>query len=226
MDASLASDSATAPSRRRCAYLRGALHLPIPFDRLTPTPVASSPDARGIRPSDLPDVLGSGTCPTPLPRLTPLRWLGNAGRLIGRAYRRDGRGSPIEATQRAGRVQTPDHQRRVHPLNFSCHFLTSLTGGVECLHLPQASAGFVNRFLAQFVTSVAAQPETLAQAAADAESLPKKLAEHLKPALIRMADWTEQTNPDTAKAMRKREPKSIFSFSRTPAEGVAGMEAL
>ncbi len=141
----------------------------------------------------------------------PSRW----PRISNRSYATCGAGANSRSSE-ASPSDPPSPVTLLHPL----------TGGVECLHLPQASAGFVNRFLAQFVTSVAAQPETLAQAAADAESLPKKLAEHLKPALIRMADWTEQTNPDTAKAMRKREPKSIFSFSRTPAEGVAGMEAL
>ena len=94
--------------------------------------------------------------------------------------------------------------------------LQVIRGGQECLHLPQSSAGFVNRFLAQFVTSVEGgrgeQPEE--------PPLPKKLSEMMKPALELLAEIAGDPK------IKKREAKSIFSFSRTVPEGVKGMEAL
>ena len=86
---------------------------------------------------------------------------------------------------------------------------------MECLHLPQSSAGFVNRFLAQFVMACER----------DSPSVPapppaKKLSEVMKPGLELLAEIAGDPK------IKKREPKSIFSFSRAVPEAVKGMEGL
>ncbi|KAG8907819.1 hypothetical protein FRB99_001992 [Tulasnella sp. 403] len=88
-------------------------------------------------------------------------------------------------------------------------------GGQECLHLPQSSAGFVNRFLYQFVTTLEREnPSTGPNQA----PLPKKLSEMMKPALELLAEIHGEPK------IKKREAKSMFSFSRAAPEAVKGME--
>lgn len=93
--------------------------------------------------------------------------------------------------------------------------LQVIRGGQECLHLPQSSAGFVNRFLVQFVSSISGE-----QGQPQVPEWPKKLSEAMKPGLELLAEIAGDPK------IKKREAKSIFSFSRTPVEGVKGMEAL
>lgn len=74
----------------------------------------------------------------------------------------------------------------------------------------------MNRFLAQFVSII----EQERQGPREEPPLPKKLSEFMKPALENLADIMKDPK------VKKREPKSMWSYSRTPPEGVKGMEAL
>ncbi|KAG8973452.1 hypothetical protein FRB90_009924, partial [Tulasnella sp. 427] len=94
--------------------------------------------------------------------------------------------------------------------------LQVIRGGQECLHLPQSSAGFVNRFLWQFVNSIEKDNQ---EANFVAPPLPKKLSDYMKGGLDVLAELMDDQK------VKKREAKSIFSFCRAPAEGVKGMEA-
>ncbi|KAG8955931.1 hypothetical protein FRC04_006379 [Tulasnella sp. 424] len=96
--------------------------------------------------------------------------------------------------------------------------LQVIRGGQECLHLPQSSAGFVNRFLCQFVTTIEREMQENPNNNVPSP-LPKKLSDYMKGGLDILAELMDDQK------VKKREAKSIFSFSRTPPEGAKGMEA-
>ncbi|KAG8935095.1 hypothetical protein FRC02_008667 [Tulasnella sp. 418] len=117
-----------------------------------------------------------------------------------------GDSSPVHTVEMAEELQTSLRNARG-----GCK-LQVVRGGTENLQLPAPFASLVNRYLLQFVTSV------------ENEGLPprppqaKKISEVMKPAL----ELLSQISGDPK--MRKREAKSIWSFSRVPPEGVAGKD--
>jgi hypothetical protein len=119
----------------------------------------------------------------------------------------------MQATSNPGCVQRSRKRDEVPVL-----MPTGYAGGTESLHLIPAFSGLVNRYLYQFVTSLEEEWKTTGRPPAPAPT--KKVSEILKPALEFVA--TLQGDPK----IKKREAKSIWSFCRAPAEGVAGMEQL